>query len=327
MIFRQKAVNKPPSSPYHGGMQPPHGARTGITMSIREAYRYCQRIAEDHYENFPTASKLIAKKLRPAVAAIYAFARAADDMADEGDTPADKRLKQIDAWELLLERAGNGEAVDHPVFIALGDAIEKHKLPIEALHNLLIAFRMDVSIHSYATVDELKFYCRHSANPVGRLMLALHGVRGTEAEHYSDAICTALQLTNFWQDLRIDIPRGRCYIAEEWLKEANLTSSQVLEGGITSERLRPALNLAIAETERLFAEGAKLLPLLPFRFRLQIAATLHGGMAILNATRSEIDPVNVRPALASADKKRLLLKSLITALFPSRSILAGEAAA
>jgi len=301
-------------------MQPPHGTGTGETMTTSEAYRYCLGIATSHYENFPTASKLIGRKLRPAVAAIYAFARAADDMADEGDAPAAKRLKQIDAWELLLERTGNDERVDHPVFIALGDAIKQFDLPVEALHNLLIAFRMDVSIHSYATVDELKFYCRHSANPVGRLMLALHGIRGTEAEHYSDAICTALQLTNFWQDLKIDIPRGRCYLAEEWLNKANLTSSEVLEGGITSERLRPALNFAIAETERLFAEGFKLLPLLPFRFRLQIAATLYGGMAILNATKAEIDPVNVRPKLEKRDRKRLIFKSAMTALFPNRAL-------
>lgn len=301
--------------PYHAAMQTEK-------FTLGQAYQHCLKIAQEHYENFPTASKLIERKLRPAVAAIYAFARAADDMADEGDAPAAKRLKQIDAWESLLERATGGEAVDHPIFIALGDAIQRFDLPIEALYNLLIAFRMDVSIHSYASVDELKFYCRHSANPVGRLMLALYGVRGTEAEHYSDAICTALQLTNFWQDLKIDIPRGRCYIAEEWLQAANLTSSTVLAGGITSEQLRPALNLAITETERLFAEGAKLLPMLPFRFRLQIAATLHGGMAILNATKAEIDPVNVRPALASADKKRLLLKSLKTALFPARAVTA-----
>jgi len=298
--------------PYHAAMQTEK-------LTLAEAYQHCLKIAQEHYENFPTASKLLKKSLRPAVAAIYAFARAADDMADEGDAPAAKRLKQIDAWESLLERATQ-EPVDHPVFLALGDVIEKHDLPVEALHNLLIAFRMDVSIHSYATVDELKFYCRHSANPVGRLMLALHGVHSTEAEHYADSICTALQLTNFWQDLKIDIPRGRCYLAEEWLQAANLTSGELLEGSITSEQLRPALNLAIAETEQLFREGAKLLPLLPFRFRLQIAATLHGGMAILNATKAQSDPVNVRPKLEHGDWKRLALRSLMTALMPKRAM-------
>ncbi len=292
---------------------------------MAQAYQHCLSIAQAHYENFPTASKLIRKELRPAVAAIYAFARAADDMADEGDAPAEKRLKQIDAWESLLERCVR-EELDHPVFLALGDAIDRFDLPVEELYNLLIAFRMDVSIHSYATFDELKFYCKHSANPVGRLMLALHNIDNHKAKHYSDAICTALQLTNFWQDLKIDLPKGRCYLPEEWLKEANLTSNQLLEGNITSEQLRPALDIAIAETEKLFSEGAKLLPLLPFRFRLQIAATLHGGMAILDATRNEIDPMNVRPTLKRDDWKRLLFRSFITTLFPNRTVSTSEAA-
>jgi len=292
-------------------------AHARITLSTDDAYRYCMGIAQRHYENFPTASRLIKRELRPAVAAIYAFARAADDMADEGDAPTAKRLKQIDAWESLLERCTK-EEIDHPVFMALGDAIRRFNLPAEELHNLLIAFRMDVSIHSYATVDELMFYCRHSANPVGRLMLALHGVSDPEAESYSDAICTALQLTNFWQDLKIDLPNGRCYLAEEWLKDTDLTSEQILANGVNSEQLRPALERALAETERLYREGSKILPLLPFRLRLQIAATLHGGMAILRATSRLHDPVNVRPALTKRDWYRLAGDILISTLRPAK---------
>ncbi len=316
-------------------------------MSTTEAYRFCTGIAQKHYENFPTASHIIQKKLRPAVAAIYAFARAADDMADEGDLPASKRLKQIDAWENLLERCVE-EDLNQPVFLALGDAIKTFDLPIEQLHNLLIAFRMDVSIHAYATVDELMFYCKHSANPVGRLMLALHGVSGPVVERYSDAICTALQLTNFWQDLKIDIPNGRCYLTEEWLKAAGLTSNEVLKNVIhskessdetsettseqspetlsepfaklSSEQLRPALKLAFAKTEQLYHEGAKILPLLPFRLRLQIAATLHGGMAILRATTQLNDPINVRPALTKYDWYKLTGNILIATLRPRRAL-------
>jgi len=304
-------------------------------MSTTEAYRFCTGIAQKHYENFPTASRIIQKKLRPAVAAMYAFARAADDMADEGDLPASKRLKQIDAWENLLERCVE-EDLNQPVFLALGDAIKMFNLPIEQLHNLLIAFRMDVSIHAYATVDELMFYCKHSANPVGRLMLALHGVSGPEVERYSDAICTALQLTNFWQDLKIDIPNGRCYLTEEWLKAAGLTSNEVLKNVIhskessdgtpeatselSSEQLRPALKLAFAKTEQLYHEGAKILPLLPFRLRLQIAATLHGGMAILRATTQLDDPINVRPVLTKYDWYKLTGNILIATLRPRKAL-------
>lgn len=299
--------------PYHAAMQTEK-------LTLAEAYQHCMGIAQAHYENFPTASKLIKRKLRPAVAAIYTFARAADDMADEGDAPAEKRLKQIDAWESLLERCVD-EQLDHPVFLALGDAIQRFNLPIEELHNLLIAFRMDVSIHSYATFDELKFYCKHSANPVGRLMLALHGVNNREADSYSDAICTALQLTNFWQDLNIDIPKGRCYLPEEWLKASGLSSAEVLEGGITSKQLGPALQQAYAETDALFQRGSKLLSLLPLRLRLQIAATLHGGRAILKATSRLPDPVNTRPSLTQGDWYRLAGSILLSTLRPGRKIV------
>jgi len=277
-------------------------------------------IAQQHYENFPTASRLIHRKLRPAVAAIYAFARAADDMADEGDATPPKRLKQIDAWESLLERSVN-EDLDHPVFLALGDAINCFNLPVESLHDLLIAFRMDVSIHSYATKDELMFYCRHSANPVGRLMLALHGITSSEVQHYSDALCTALQLTNFWQDLKIDIPNGRCYLAQEWLEKAGMNSESVIHGDVTSEQLRPALDEAYSVTQQLFQEGAKILPHLPFRLRLQIAATLHGGMAILQATTQLDDPLNKRPALTKGHWYRLAGEIVTTTLRPSRALI------
>jgi len=290
-----------------------------LKLTKAEAYQHCMRIAQQHYENFPTASRLIHRKLRPAVAAIYAFARAADDMADEGNAPAAKRLKQIDAWESLLERCSI-EEIDHPVFLALGDAINRFNLPVESLHDLLIAFRMDVSIHSYATRDELMFYCKHSANPVGRLMLALHGINNAEAQHYSDALCSALQLTNFWQDLKRDIPNGRCYLAQEWLEKAGSSSEEVIHGDPCSEQLRPALEIAYSETWKLFQEGAKILPHLPFRLRLQIAATLHGGMAILQATTQLEDPLNTRPALTKATWYRMAGDILTTTFRPSRPL-------
>ena len=161
-------------------------ASNPTAMQLPQAYQHCLAVAQQHYENFPTASKLLRSDLRPAVAAIYAFARHADDLADEGDADAETRLKQIDAWETLLERSETDEQVDHPVFLALGDSIRTRQLPIDELHNLLIAFRMDVSLHVYASLDELMFYCKHSANPLGRLMLALHKINDPQARFYSD---------------------------------------------------------------------------------------------------------------------------------------------
>lgn len=288
-------------------------------LTVAAAYQHCTRIAQRHYENFPTASRLIRSDLRPAVAAIYAFARAADDMADEGHAAPEKRIKQLEAWAELLDRCVDNE-LDHPVFLALGDAIRRFHLPVDALHDLLTAFRMDCTIHSYATEDELRFYCRHSANPVGRLMLALHGIDSRKAIHASDAICTALQLANFWQDLSVDLPKGRCYLPDSWLQAARLDHARLLAGEIEMDDLQPVLAHAFAYTRALFAEGGALLPLLPMRLRLQIAATLHGGMAILDATERLENPLQQRPTLDKGAWLRLVPAVLTSAFFPARLI-------
>lgn len=287
-------------------------------MALTEAYQHCLDIAQNHYENFPTASKLLAARLRPAVAAIYAFARHADDLADEGDTVPETRLKQLDAWETLLERCEHDETINHPIFQALGDAIRTHRLDIDELDNLLIAFRMDVSIHAYATLDELLFYCKNSANPVGRLMLQLHRVEHPDAVFCSDKICTALQLINFWQDLSIDLPNGRCYMPESWLAENNLTAQQLLHAGIDSESFRPVLIKAIGTTRNMLDEGEPLLAMLPFRLRLQIAATLHGGRCMLDKIEQLEQPLTQRTTLNKAEWKRLIFPILKDTLFPAR---------
>lgn len=263
---------------------------------VEQAYQHCLALARDHYENFPTASHLLPAAQRPAVAAIYAFARHADDIADEGDASPEVRLKRLEAWELLLERCAR-EPVDHPVFLALGDAIHRFKLPLEPFHELLVAFRMDVSIHAYASPQELLFYCRHSASPIGRLLLALNGVQHPSAIAASDKLCTALQLTNFWQDLSIDLPRGRCYLCEEWLTAADLSSEALLQGEIDADALQPALAQAIAFTDGLFAEARALPQYLPLRLRLQGIATLCGGRAILHRLRQS-SPLAARPTLS-----------------------------
>ncbi len=303
----------------NGATGPRHSTR------VEQAYQHCMKLARSHYENFPTASHLIHPRLRPAVAAIYAFARAADDIADEGSDAADKRLKQLDAWETLLDRCLT-EDVAHPVFLALGDAIRRHDLPVSALRDLLVAFRMDVSIHAYATIEELLFYCRHSANPVGRLMLALHGVNAAEALAVSDALCTALQLTNFWQDLSRDIPKGRCYLPEAWLAEAGVSREALMKGeGGADAAIAPALARAVDYTRALFEQARPLPGMLPFRLRLQVAATWHGGRRVLEATARLPDPLRQRPTLGTGAWMRLAPRVLLEALLPAR--LAREARA
>jgi len=294
-------------------------ASNQTAMLLPQAYQHCLAIAQQHYENFPTASKLLHSDLRPAVAAIYAFARHADDLADEGDTDTETRLKQIDAWETLLERSEVDEHINHPVFLALGDSIRTHQLPMEELHNLMIAFRMDVSLHVYASLDELMFYCKHSANPVGRLVLALHKINDPQALFYSDQICTALQLINFWQDLSIDLPNGRCYLPETWLQEAGLSSQQLLQENMDSnEAVKPALQQAIKATRDILQQGSALLPMLPFRLRLQIAATLRAGHLMLEKTGHLERPLTERVVVNKGEWRKLAIPVLMDALFPSR---------
>ena len=297
---------------HHGAMQ----AAQKQAMDVTQAYQHCLDIARNHYENFPTASRLLRADLRPAVAAIYAYARHADDLADEGDAPAAVRLKQLDAWETLLERCEQHSIVDHPIFMALGDSIDRFSLDIEELNNLLIAFRMDVSIHAYSSLDELLFYCKHSANPIGRLMLQLHGIRSSSAMLCSDQICSALQLTNFWQDLSVDLPRGRCYLPEQWLQEYDLSSQQLLDGNTDSEQLQAVIGRALAETRQLLSAGSALLGMLPFRLRLQIAATIHGGRLILDRIQQLHDPLQQRTTLSKSDWKLLALPILKDCLLP-----------
>ncbi|MDX8386919.1 MAG: squalene synthase HpnC [Ghiorsea sp.] len=284
--------------------------------SIEQAYAYCQDIANQHYENFPTASLLLKKELRPAVAVIYAFARAADDFADEGDMTNEERIEKLDDWENQLDACLVGES-DNPVFIALADVMQKYDLPVQLFRDLLIAFKMDVNFKGFENLDELKFYGKHSADPVGRLMLALHKINDEQALKCSDAICTALQLTNFWQDFKIDIPNGRCYLAVEWLKNANVSREDLLAGEVSSGQVQPALQLAIAETQKLFDTGFALLPYLPFRLRMQIAATLAGGMSILQATAKLEDPLHQRPSLIKFDWLKVSFKILLLTMFPN----------
>ncbi len=291
---------------------------------LKQAYQHCQTIASQHYENFPTASLLLKKELRPAVAVIYAFARAADDFADEGDLSKEERLQKLDDWEYQLDLCLEGKS-ENPVFMALADVMRRHDLPAQLFRDLLAAFRMDVNFKGFETLDDLLFYCKHSANPVGRLMLALHKIDDDKALAASDAICSALQLTNFWQDFKVDIPKGRCYLADEWLQQVQVSREDVLAGNCTVVQLRPAIDKAIAETSQLFAQGYALLPYLPFRLRIQIAATLAGGTSILHATDQLEDPLNQRPTLSKLDWLKVSLSIASMTLRPNHYSQRGQA--
>ncbi len=200
-------------------------------VDLAAAYASCARDARTHYENFPVASRLVPQHMRHHVAAVYAFARAADDFADEGTRPVEERHRLLDGWLCRLREAVSHESnapgrpvdVGEPantseIFLALGATIRDKHLPPGLFEDLLSAFRQDVTVTRYASWMDVMDYCRRSANPVGRLVLRIADYRDGTLDGWSDAICTALQLTNFWQDLKIDFDRGRIYIPEDELR-------------------------------------------------------------------------------------------------------------
>jgi phytoene synthase len=204
-----------------------------------DAYAYCERLAQSHYENFPVASWLLPAAMRPPIAAIYAFARIADDMADEGARPQADRLADLERWGLTLDAALHGEfELSNPqsaVFIALADAIDRFDLPADLFRDLLSAFRQDVIVSRYPTWDAVMDYCRRSANPVGRLVLRVAGYDDPALDRASDAVCTALQLTNFWQDLEVDWRKGRLYVPLSIVTQYGAHETDLSAGRLTPE--------------------------------------------------------------------------------------------
>jgi phytoene synthase len=280
-------------------------------VDLSAAYASCLRDCRSHYENFPVASLLVPRAQRRHVAAVYAFARAADDFADEGSRPIEQRLRLLDGW---LERArlaasgaeqparGAGEPVNtREIFTALGATIRTRHLPLHLFEDLLSAFRQDVTVTRYRTWPELLDYCRRSANPVGRLVLRISGQATAQFDEWSDAICTALQLTNFWQDLAIDFSRGRIYVPLE-----TLDTHGAGEQSLAEPRLDPAWARALAaashRTRVLFEAGRPLCDEVRGRLRYELRATWLGGIRILDRLEAGgFDVFRARPALGAAD--------------------------
>lgn len=280
-------------------------------VDLPEAYAACERVAKSHYENFPVASVLIPRPLRHHVAAVYAFSRTADDFADEGTHAAEVRLALLDRWHARVRSAARGEEpspaapgepADAPeMFRALGATIRELRLPLSLFEDLLSAFRQDVGVTRYGTWSELFDYCRRSANPVGRLVLRIAGVRDDRLDAQSDAICTALQLANFWQDLGIDYARGRIYLPAEELRTHGAREQDLAEGQLTAE-WRSAVEAAAGRTRALFDAGRPLCDAVGGRLRYELRATWLGGTRILDKLQAAgFDPLAHRPRLRTTD--------------------------
>ncbi len=274
-------------------------------MVTADAYATCLRLAREHYENFPVASWLMPAAARPHIAAIYAFARIADDFADEGDREPAERLALLNDWQRLLDLAMAGQSDltgndrHDAVFVALTETLRIADASL--LHDLLDAFRQDVSTKRYETWDDVLGYCRRSANPVGRLVLQTTGHRNDTLNTQSDHVCTALQLTNFWQDLARDWANGRLYVPLETVRTHGARLED-LDAGHWTPEWRAVLRDVGARTRCLFAAGRPVTEGVTGRLRWELRATWLGGHRILDRlAASDYDVFRSRPSLTWRD--------------------------
>lgn len=283
----------------------------------------------EHYENFPVASWLCPPALRPAIMAIYGFARTADDLADEGDASAAQRLRDLADYRADLRAVAAGRAPSPRwaarVFAPLARAIAEHRLPLPLLEDLLDAFEQDLVKTDYATRAELLDYCRRSANPVGRLLLHLYGIDDADALRQSDAICSALQLINFWQDFTVDGPRGRIYAPLEDRRRHGVEGQDLL-----SLRDSPAARALIAElcawARALMADGAPLVHRIPGRAGWELRLVVQGGLRILDRLQAmRFAALLRRPTVGAADAPLLLWRALTMNATPSNTRREGTA--
>ncbi|GAB2181644.1 squalene synthase HpnC [Denitratisoma sp. agr-D3] len=270
----------------------------------------------EHYENFPVASILLPAALREPVAAIYGFARTADDFSDEGALPAEQRIALLRGYQEELDRIERDVPSDNPIFQRLAPVIRRYGLPLQLFRDLLDAFIQDVDKDRYADYVELLNYCRRSANPVGRLMLHLFDAATEDNLAQSDAVCTALQLINHWQDLAIDLDKnrdGRIYLPQDELARFGVDIAQ-LRAGRCDERFRALMKFQVDRARALMLSGAPLGRRLPGRIGLEIRAIVAGGLRILDKIEKvEYDVFRRRPTLQALDWPLILFNALFTA--------------
>jgi squalene synthase HpnC len=275
-------------------------------VSLEQAYEYCARLAKSHYENFTIASWLMPREMRPSMHAIYAYARMADDFADE-----EHDLAKLDQWERELDLCYAGTP-RHPVFVALADTVRRYDIPREPFADLLVAFRSDVNFAGFETLDEiLATYTRFSANPVGRLVLYLFGYRDEARQQLSDLVCSGLQLANFWQDVAIDLEKGRIYFPRADLRKFSVTAAD-LKRRVASTEFLALMRHEVEVARDLLRRGAELHRMVDRRLSRDLLMFAGGGLTILNAIeRIDYDVFNRRPKLGKFDYLKLGMNALI----------------
>jgi squalene synthase HpnC len=281
--------------------------QTPPAPTLAHAYAHCRRIALGHYENFPVVSWLLPRELRPHIFAIYAYCRGVDDLGDEAEGD---RLALLDEWEAELRRCYNGSPSDAR-FVALADTIRRFDIPLPPFLRLIEANRRDQRTDRYQTFDELLDYCSYSANPVGRLVLYVFGYRDEAHARLADNTCTALQLANFWQDVRRDLKMGRVYIPLEDMARFGYSGADLAARKVTPE-FRRLMRFEVKRTREYFAHGLPLIDGVVGRLRLDLRMFTLSGLAVLDEIeRQRYDVLTRRPRVSDARKAWLLGRGLV----------------
>lgn len=282
-----------------------------ISPELQEAYSTCVKMAHSHYENFPVASRLLPKYLRRSVAAIYTFARTADDIADEGEYTREQRLERMTRFESNLYDIQYGKPPSEPLFMALKHTVESFNLPIQLFYDLLTAFRQDILKSRYQNFSEVHDYCHYSANPVGRLLLHLSGQATQENLQLSDYICTGLQLINFIQDVEIDVcTKDRCYIPTDELTNFGININDI-KSRLRTEQYRELIDLQIKRAESIYNQGLNLSSNLPGFFGFEIRYIIACGQRVIHKLKKR-KKIYQRPRMHKIDLVWLFFSTLFT---------------
>jgi len=269
-----------------------------------------ENIAKTHYENFPVGSFLIPKRYREPIHLVYTFARVADDFADEGTMSVSERIDLLNEWQQHLHNAVNGTS-SMELFAKLSMVLRDFQIPIQLFDDLITAFRTDASNPDYQEFDEVLEYCKFSADPIGRILLLIFDCSTNETNRLSDSICTALQLTNFWQDISVDTSRNRIYIPKSDLHTFNLQESD-LSSTVNEKAFRELMRVQIDRTRTLFETGKPLCSLVNKHFRFELTMIWNGGMRILEKIELQnFETRNKRPVLTVFDKMIIAARSLV----------------
>lgn len=286
-----------------------------LTRGVKAAFKACRSLTAAHYENFPVASLWVPSELRNPIAAVYAFARTADDFADEPGMELKERLARLADWRRRLHEC-ESDPQDHPVFVALAETLRRFDLPLAPFDRLITAFERDVVLSRHPTYADLMYYCRHSANPVGEIVLRLHRAWSPERGALSDALCTGLQQANFWQDVAVDALKDRVYVPLEDINARGLSEKEILTGPATPA-LRELIAFQVRRTRKLFETGLPLLSQVPRSLRRELRFVWLGGTEILRKIEQQrFDVWQRRPKLSRWDWVKLGMRYLTGA--PSR---------